>query len=83
MENAASTQGPSCPRAALRTIIVELKVASIALSPLGCGNGGLNWADVRPLIEDKLQGLETEVHIYAPAGAPAATDMRVATPRRA
>ena len=65
----------------LRAVIAELKVTSIALPPLGCGNGGLNWADVRPLIEDKLQGLETEVHIYAPAGAPAAADMRVATPR--
>ena len=67
----------------LRAVTVGLKVTSIALPPLGCGNGGLNWADVRPLIEDKLQGLGTEVHIYAPADAPAAADMRVATPRRA
>ncbi len=67
----------------LRAVIAELKITSIALPPLGCGNGGLNWADVRPLIEDKLQGLGTEVHIYAPAGAPTAADMRVVTPRRA
>ena len=59
----------------LRAVIAELKVTSIALPPLGCGNGGLNWADVRPLIEDKLQGLGTEVHIYAPADAPAAADI--------
>ena len=67
----------------LRAVVAELKITSIALPPLGCGNGGLNWADVRPLIEDRLQGLETEVHIYAPAGAPTAGDMRVVTPRRA
>ena len=66
----------------LRAVIAELKITSIALPPLGCGNGGLDWADARPLIEDKLQGLEAEVHIYAPADAPAAADMRVVTPRR-
>ena len=27
----------------------------LALATLACGNGGLNWADVRPLIEDKLR----------------------------
>ena len=65
----------------LRTVIVDLKITSIALPPLGCGNGGLDWAEVQPLIKDKLQGLDAEVHIYAPAGAPAAAEMQVATPR--
>lgn len=65
----------------LRAVMVELKITSIALPPLGCGNGGLDWSDVRPLIEDKLQGLDAEVHVYAPAGAPAAADMRIATSR--
>ena len=30
---------------------VRLEIRSIAIPPLGCGNGGLNWADVRPRIE--------------------------------
>ena len=29
----------------------RLEIRSIAIPPLGCGNGGLNWADVRPRIE--------------------------------
>ena len=29
----------------------RLGIRSIAIPPLGCGNGGLNWADVRPHIE--------------------------------
>ena len=65
----------------LRSVIVDLKISSIALPPLGCGNGGLDWADVQPLIKDKLRGLDAEIHIYAPVGAPAAADMEVATSR--
>jgi len=35
----------------LVTTILRLGIRSIAIPPLGCGNGGLNWADVRPRIE--------------------------------
>lgn len=35
----------------LVTTVLRLGVRSIAIPPLGCGNGGLNWADVRPRIE--------------------------------
>jgi O-acetyl-ADP-ribose deacetylase (regulator of RNase III) len=35
----------------LVTTILCLGIRSIAIPPLGCGNGGLNWADVRPRIE--------------------------------
>src|SRR5579884_1817745 len=31
--------------------IRRLNIESIAMPPLGCGNGGLDWEDVRPLIE--------------------------------
>lgn len=67
----------------LRRVIIELGIASIAVPPLGCGNGGLDWAEVRPLIEEKLDGLQTEVLLYAPAGAPPASDMIISTPRPA
>lgn len=36
---------------ALRDFILEHEIRSIAIPPLGCGNGGLSWSDVRPLIE--------------------------------
>ncbi|WP_413990433.1 macro domain-containing protein [Labrys okinawensis] len=31
--------------------VKALQIRSIAIPPLGCGNGGLDWAEVRPLIE--------------------------------
>lgn len=65
----------------LRRVIIELGIASIAIPPLGCGNGGLDWRDVRPLIREKLDSLETEVLLYAPAGAPPASGMVISTPR--
>ena len=37
--------------------IRELGITSVALPPLGCGNGGLDWAEVRPLIEESLAEL--------------------------
>lgn len=45
-------------------------IESIALPPLGCGNGGLQWAEVGPLIYAKLHGLPVEVEVYAPYGTP-------------
>lgn len=39
---------------------------SIAIPPLGCGNGGLNWVHVRPLIEEyigSLNNLKADVYI--------------------
>jgi len=35
----------------------RLGVKSVAMPPLGCGNGGLEWLDVRPLIEAALSEL--------------------------
>lgn len=36
-------------------VIREKNIRSVALPPLGCGNGGLDWLEVRPLIEAALQ----------------------------
>ncbi|HVJ51735.1 MAG TPA: macro domain-containing protein [Aliidongia sp.] len=42
-------------------------IISIALPPLGCGNGGLEWADVKPLIASKLASLDgVEVIVFEP-----------------
>ena len=49
-------------------VITERDIRSIAVPPLGCGNGGLDWPDVRPIIEAKLSGLDVEVLLYPPEG---------------
>jgi O-acetyl-ADP-ribose deacetylase (regulator of RNase III) len=51
----------------LKRFIIENNVRSIALPPLGSGNGGLDWKDVRPVIEDALSTLsDVEVTVYEP-----------------
>jgi O-acetyl-ADP-ribose deacetylase (regulator of RNase III) len=51
----------------LRRAIVEKGIRSIAVPPLGCGQGGLDWREVRPVIEGALQELEgVEIHLYEP-----------------
>lgn len=62
--------------------IRRLGIRSIAIPPLGCGNGGLDWAAVRPVMEAALAPLDdVEVRIYEPAGAPPARAMEVRTDR--
>ncbi|MBN1667438.1 MAG: macro domain-containing protein [Anaerolineales bacterium] len=41
---------------------------SVAFPPLGCGNGGLEWRAVGPLMYQKLSGLSIPVEIFAPYG---------------
>ena len=65
----------------LRDVIEELEISSIALPPLGCGHGGLDWGEVCSLIKERLGGLDVVVHLYAPVGAPDAADMVISTPR--
>ena len=51
----------------LRHWIEREAVRSIALPPLGAGNGGLDWALVRPLIENALAEIPgTEVVVFEP-----------------
>jgi O-acetyl-ADP-ribose deacetylase (regulator of RNase III) len=62
----------------------RLKIRSVAVPPLGCGNGGLRWSEVRPLIERALERLpDIRVLLYAPAGAPEAAAMKTRTTRPA
>lgn len=46
----------------------EWGVKSVAFPPLGCGNGGLFWADVGPILFQSLKTLDIPVEIYAPFG---------------
>ncbi len=50
----------------------RLGIKSVALPPLGCGNGGLDWSDVRPLIESKLEPLSDVRFVVFPPGCNAA-----------
>jgi O-acetyl-ADP-ribose deacetylase (regulator of RNase III) len=65
---------------ALVRVVSDLGITSIAIPPLGCGNGGLDWRDVRPRIERAFSALsDVRVLVFAPEGAPSADEMRVAT----
>jgi O-acetyl-ADP-ribose deacetylase (regulator of RNase III) len=62
--------------------IKRLQIRSVAVPPLGCGNGGLNWHDVRPRIESAFAELpDVRVLLYAPGGAPDAGAMPNRTER--
>lgn len=54
----------------LVTLVAEVRtrnIRSIAIPPLGCGLGGLDWAAVRPLIEQAFSPLlDIEVRIFEP-----------------
>lgn len=66
-------------QAGLESLVSEverLKIESIAIPPLGCGLGGLDWNRVRPMIEAAFAPLQdVRVLVYEPAGAPAAAAM--------
>ena len=62
----------------------NLNIKSIAIPPLGCGNGGLEWKEVRPMIESAFTPLaNVQVHLFEPAGTPAAKTMDIRTKRPA
>ncbi len=51
----------------LKRVIAERRIRSIALPPLGSGNGGLDWDDVRPVVEDALNELgDVRIIVYEP-----------------
>lgn len=50
-------------------VIKEKRIKSIAIPPLGSGNGGLDWNKVKPILEKYLADLDCEIYIYEPSGA--------------
>jgi len=72
----------------LRRFLLEENVRSVAIPPLGAGNGGLNWPDVRARIECTLSDLPgVEILIYEPTekyqNVAKSTGVKKLTPARA
>ena len=65
----------------LRRVLTELAIESVALPPLGCGLGGLDWTKVRPRIEAALADLPMRALVFEPQGAPAPEQMPERRPR--
>lgn len=67
---------------ALTKEIQKLEISSVAVPPLGCGLGGLDWGTVRTMIEKAFAELhDVQVLLFEPVGAPEAKAMPVRTQR--
>lgn len=68
----------------LIAVIQREQVRSIAVPPLGCGNGGLSWAEVRPLIVDAFAAVpDVRLVLFEAREAPVAASMPDRTARPA
>lgn len=55
----------------LADLVRELEIRSIAIPPVGCGNGGLDWNIVRPLVVEAMEAVsEVRVELYEPTDEP-------------
>ena len=48
-------------------LIKDKNIQSIAIPPLGSGNGGLDWNKVKPILERHLVDLDCDIYIYEPS----------------
>lgn len=72
----------------LARVVQENGIKSVALPPLGCGHGGLDWAQVKPVIESALGSTAgVDVVVYEPTdrymGATKRGGVEELTPARA
>jgi len=72
----------------LARVLRERKIRSVAVPPLGCGNGGLEWTQVRREIEAALSELDdVDVLVFEPTNsyqsAPKRDGVELLTPARA
>jgi len=50
----------------LAEILKQYSIKSIAVPPLGAGNGGLEWERVRAMIANKLSSVDCDVQVFEP-----------------
>jgi O-acetyl-ADP-ribose deacetylase (regulator of RNase III) len=69
----------------LQSLVDEVRrlgISTLAVPPLGCGLGGLDWEKVRPMIEGAFAAEPAvQVLLFEPAGAPEAAKMPIGTRR--
>ncbi len=53
----------------LAAAINKNNIKSIAIPPLGAGNGGLEWIKVKQLIEQYLSDIDCDIQIYEPTNS--------------
>jgi len=52
----------------LRNFIIHNNIKSIAIPPLGCGNGKLKWKEVKPLIINSLEDISNlQIFLFEPS----------------
>lgn len=54
----------------LSRILTEKGIVTLAMPPIGCGPGGLDWRDVRPLLERHLDQPDKHIVIYGFSAPP-------------
>ena len=65
--NPSSIEDISMGLTALKKDILQLGIESIAIPPLGCGNGGLDWPIVKRVIIEELSDLKNvDIRLYSP-----------------
>lgn len=53
----------------LKRVIDENGIQTVAMPQLGCGNGGLDWKDVKPLVDEVFgNDLGVTIIVYDPPG---------------
>jgi Predicted phosphatase homologous to the C-terminal domain of histone macroH2A1 len=63
-------------------VIKDLDIKSIAVPPLGCGNGGLAWDAVEPVIRRAFDQVpDVDVLLYPPGETPPAAAMTTREPK--
>lgn len=63
----------------LVALIKEQNIKSVAMPPLGCGNGGLSWKEVKQVIEEKLTTVADycNIMVYEPSTSYKVTSKKV------
>lgn len=62
--NPSKLEWIECGLQKVKSFVTTYNITSIAFPKLGCTNGGLDWMDVKPLMEKYLNKLDIPVEIY-------------------